>query len=413
MSDDSNKSDDPPQKPGPAAGSGGTGYFAKHPMPDVPPSKPLQWFLLIAFVITGAAYVIGEWNAKSSKQTPDPQAGKLRHLVQNQSDYLAHCKLGNEALAKKHYDQAATEYQLALKSQDNAEGHEFLGQALLKKSEPDAAFAQFAEALRIDPGLVNAASKWGVALAAQGKSEEAMRVLEQALQHNPDAGLLHYNLAATLVQMRTDAEGRRRTASAAARPEEIQAAENEAKKLAEDALTHFTKASRNKVDSPAFWCAFGQLLNQLGRYAEAEPLLFRAVSEDAALTTAHFQLALAEFHLGKYAESIAHYEKVLVLAPDNTDTLNSLALLYATATNAEVRTSKMAVQLAIRACEATGNQNARFMDTLAQSYAADGDFFQAIAWEDKSIHRSMQLNDQDLAREFQARQAHFMDHKSP
>lgn len=413
MSDDPNKSDGTPEKPSPAAESRGTGYFAKHPMPDLPPSKPLQWFLLAAFVITGAAYLVSQWNAKSSKLMPDSQAGKLRHLVQNQSDYLAHCKLGNDATAKKHYDQAVAEYQLALKSQDKAEGHEFLGQALLKKGEPEAAFTQFAEALQIDPGLANAASEWGLALAAQGKPEDAVRVLKQALQRNPDSGLLHYNLAATLVQMRSDAEGRRRVASAAAKPEEVQAAETDAKNLADDALGHFTKASRNKVDSPGFWCAYGQLLNQLGRYAEAEKPLLRAVSQDAGLTAAHFQLALAEDHLGKYAEAIAHYEKVLVLTPDNTDTLNSMALLYATATNADVRTSKMAVQLAIRACDATGNQNARYLDTLAQSYAADGDFFQAITWEDKAIHRSMQLNDQDLAREFQARHAHFMDHKSP
>ena len=73
----------------------------------------------------------------------------------------------------------------------------------------------------------------------------------------------------------------------------------------------------------------------------------------------------------------------------------------------------MAVQLATRACEATTSQNARYMDTLARSYAADGDFLQAIGWEDKAIHRATQLNDQDSAREFQGRQAMFMDHKSP
>ena len=412
MADDPNNNDGPPEKPGPAAGSGGTGYFAKNPMPEIPPSKPLQWFLLAAFVITGAAYVVGQWTAKHSVQMADPQVKKLRHLVQNQNEYLAHCKLGNEAFAKKLYQQAVAEFRLALKGQDNAEGHEFLGLALLRKGEPDAAFAQFTESLRLDPGLVNAASEWGLALAAQGKPEEAARVLQQALQRNPDSGLLHYNLAATLLQSRSDVEGRRRAASSAAKPEEVQAAEADAKKLADDALTHFTKASRNKVDSSAFWCAYGQLLNQLGRYSEAEPLLLRAMSEDATSTTAHFQLALAEVHVGKYAEAIAHYEKILVLTPDNADALNSLALLYATATNAEARSSKMAVQLAVRACDATGNQSARYMDTLAQSYAADGDFLQAITWEDKAIHRAMQLNDQDLAREYQGRQAHFMDHKA-
>jgi tetratricopeptide (TPR) repeat protein len=412
MSDDPKQSDGTPGKPGPAAGSGGTGYFAKKPMPDFPPSKPLQWFLLGAFIITGAAYLVGQWTAKPSVQAPDPQANKIRRLVQNQSDYLAHCKLGNEAFAKKHYDQAVSEIRLALQGQDNAEGHQFLGQALLKKGEPDAALAQFGEALRMNPSLVNAASEWGLALAAQGKPEEARHVLEQALQRNPDSGLLHYNLATTLLQMRASAEGRRRAASAAAKPQEVQAAETDAKNLADDALSHFTKASHNKFDAPAFWCAYGQLLNQLGRHAEAEPLLLRAVSEDAAMTTAQSQLALAEVRMGQYAEAIAHYEKVLVLNPDNTDALNSLALLYATATNAEVRTSKMAVQLAVRACDATGHQNARYMDTLAQSYAADGDFFQAITWEDKAIHRAMQLNDQDSAREFQARQTHFMDHKA-
>jgi tetratricopeptide (TPR) repeat protein len=226
-------------------------------------------------------------------------------------------------------------------------------------------------------------------LAAQGQPEEASRVLHDALQSNPESGLLHYNLAATLLQIRTNGPS-----------------------LSDEALLHFVKASRDKVDSPAFWCAYGQLLNHLGRHAEAATQLQRAVSEDESMAAAQFQLALAEERLGQYADAIAHYEKVLTLNKDDTDTLNSLALLYATATNSEVRTAKMAVQLAIRACDATSNQNARYMDTLARSYAADGDFFQAITWEDKAIHRATQLNELALAREFEAREAMFMEHKS-
>jgi hypothetical protein len=68
--------------------------------------------------------------------------------------------------------------------------------------------------------------------------------------------------------------------------------------------------------------------------------------------------------------------------------------------------------LATRACDATTNQNARYMDTLARSYAADGDFFQAITWEEKALHRARQLNDEELARELEARDALFLDHKT-
>jgi tetratricopeptide (TPR) repeat protein len=368
--------------------------------------------LLVALVISGAAYVVNEWTELTTSQTQIRRNSRLRRAVQNQSDYLSHCKAGNEAFAKKHYDQAVSEYRVALQNQNNAPGHEFLGQALLKQGNPDAAFAQFREALRLDPGLVNVSSAWGLALTAEGKPEEAAKILQEGLQRNPDAGLLHYNLATTLLQMQTDAEGRRRMAAAASKPQDAEAADAEAKSLAAEALRHFTKASRNGVDSAAFWCGYGQLLNQLGKYAEAEPCLLRAASKDTNTAPAHFQLAVAEDHLGKYAEAIEHYGKVLSLTPDDPATLNNLALLYATATNADVRTPKMAAQLATRACDATTNQNARYMDTLARCYAAAGDFFQAITWEDKAIHRATQLNDEDLARDLQARYALFLDHKT-
>jgi len=400
MADDSNK-------------PGGAGHFAQQPVPEIPPSKPLQWFLLGALVITGAAYVAGLWSQMTGSQTQAHRESILRRMVQAQSGFLAHSKAGEEAFAKKLYDRAVSEYRLALQSQDNASGRECLGQALLKQGNPDEAFAQFREALRMNPDLVTVPSAWGLALTAQGKPEEAAQVLQQALQRHPDSGLLHYNLADALLHKRTDAEGRRRMAAAAGKTKEAQAAETEAKGLAADALEHFTKASRNKVDSPAFWRDYGQLLNQLGQYADAEPCLVRAASEDAGMAATHFQLGIAEDHLGKYGEAIAHYEKVLTLTPDDPATLNNLALLYATAANLEARTPKMAVLLATRACDATTGQNARYMDTLARAHAADGDFFQAITWEEKAIRRARQLNDEELARELQARDALFMDHKTP
>jgi hypothetical protein len=52
------------------------------------------------------------------------------------------------------------------------------------------------------------------------------------------------------------------------------------------------------------------------------------------------------------------------------------------------------------------------MDTLARSYAADGDFSQALTWEDKAMRRATQLSDDQQVREFQQRYALFLDHKT-
>ena len=412
MADDSNKRGGAADESHSREGTSRVQQFAKKQIPDVPPNKALQWFLLGALVITGSAYVVNEWVELTTSPAHARHETQLQRQVRSQSEYLSHSQAGQDALAKKHYDVAVAEYRLALQSQNNAAGHEALGQALLKAGNPQAAFPQFREALGLDPGLISVASAWAMALANVGKPDEAARILQDALQRHPDSGLLHYNLATTFVLMRTDAQGRRRMAVAAGQSAEAAAAQTDANKLGEEALRHFVKASRNKVDSPAFWCSYGQLLNQLAHYAEAEACLVRAVAADAGLAPAHFQLALAEDHLGKYAAAIEHYNRVLTLTPDDAATLNNLALLYATATNAEVRSPKMAVQLATRACDATTSQNAQYMDTLARSYAADGDFFQAITWEEKALHRAKQLNDEDLARVLEARDALFVDHKT-
>jgi tetratricopeptide (TPR) repeat protein len=327
--------------------------------------------------------------------------------------FTAHCDAGRQALDQKHYRQAELEFTLALHSRDDALCRRLLGQTLLRQSNPDAAFAQFAQAAKLNPKSAEVFSIWGRALITEGKPDDASRVFRQGLDSNPDSGLLHYDMAAALLQLRDNAQGRFRAAISAGKTEEAQTAQHEADSLAAEALAHFANADSNGAASPAFCYDYGQLLNQVGRYDRAESFLSRAVKADPSSAAAHYQLALAQARLGNDAEAIAHYEKVLQLMPDDPATLNSLALLYALATNNEVRSPRMAVQLAVRACDATTSQNARYMDTLARSYAALGDFFQAITWEDKAIHRARQLGDVVLMRELEARYTLYLDHKNP
>lgn len=360
--------------------------------PPLPPSKPLQIFLLVALLITGAAYVQDRWLQLTSPT--GPRVSKLHRLVESQSAYLAHISRGQAALKRGRIDEAVKEFRLALQMENWSEGHENLGRALLLKREPDAAFAQFRQGIAIDPRQTSLYLAWGDALAAQVRLAEAERVLRQGLKANPDSGPLHFALANVLQKSEPAAPVQERDTIAA------------------EALRQYANASRNGVDSVDFWTRYGEMLNRQGRYEDAVSALQRAAKRGEATPDTCAQLASAQEHLGHYADAIGAYEKVLSLVPDDPQTLNSLALIYATATQPEARSSKMAVLLATRACDATTGQNASFLATLARAYAEDGDFESALQWEDKALHRAAQLNDRPLERELQSRRAAFEKHKA-
>jgi tetratricopeptide (TPR) repeat protein len=401
-----------PPDPLPASIRARVAAESDQPHPGLPPSKPLQIFLLVALVISGAAYVVNEWTEFTTEDTLAKRPSKLRRLVADQSQFLTNTDLGRQAEARKKYDEAILHYRQALLGRDNAEGHLNLGNVLLKQGNPDMAFSQFKEAIRMNPGLEAVYVAWGQALKLQGKTDEAVELYQDALRHNPNFAQVHYNFAMALEQQQQAAQAAQRAAELARQPQAAAKAAAEAQLFGSDAAKHYATAEQLGMNTPDFWCSYGTLLNKQGKLPQAEACLKTAVAQQPGLGAAQFQLAVAEDRQGKYADAIGHYEATLASIPDDVATLNNLALLYATATNQEVRSSKMAVMLATRACDATTSQNARYMDTLARAYAADGDFSQAIAWEDKAVRRATQLADHDLLRELQPRLSLFVQHKT-
>jgi tetratricopeptide (TPR) repeat protein len=401
-----------PPDPSPASIRAQQAAESEHPHSGFPPSKPLQIFLLTALVISGAAYVADQLTEFTTEDTLSKRPTKLRRLVENQSQFLTNTDLGRQAEAKKQYDEAILHYRRALLGQNNAEGRLNLGNVLLKQGNPDMAFAQFKEALLLNPGLEAVYIAWGQALKLQGKADEAVRLYQDALRYNPNFAQVHYNLALVLEQQQQTAQAAQHAAELAHQPQAAAKAAAEAQLFGSDAAKHYDAAERLGLNTPDFWRGYGTLLNKEGKLPEAEARLNKAVLQQPGLGAAQFQLAVAQDRQGKYADAIGHYEATLAAIPDDVATLNNLALLYATATNPEARSSKMAVMLATRACDATASQNARYMDTLARAYAADGDFIQALDWEGKAVRRATQLGDHDLLRELQPRFSLFVQHKT-
>jgi tetratricopeptide (TPR) repeat protein len=384
---------------------------AKEKAPAPASSKILQVFLLLALVITGVAYVLNQWMDTATdevKSHPNP----LRRRVENQNEFLTETDLGRKAEAKKQYTEAVAHYRRALLGEVNTEGRVNLGNALLKQGNPDMAFAQFKEAIHDDPGAEPAYLAWGEGLTLEGKLDDAIALYQDALRQNPKFAGVHNQFALALEQKQQAAEAAERTAAAAQQTAAADKSAAEAQLYGSDAVKHYAEAERLGFNTPEFWCGYGALLNKLGQYRDAMPRLSKAVMQKPGSGSAQFQLAIAQGHLGDYAGAIGHYEAALAALPDDPATLNNLALLYCTATNQEVRSSKMAILLATRACDATSSQDAHYMDTLARAYAADGDFLQAITWEEKAVRRATQLVDHDLLRDLQSRFNLFVQHRA-
>jgi tetratricopeptide (TPR) repeat protein len=379
--------------------------------PTHPPSKPLQIFLLLALAVTGVAYVVDRWTQMTSEEAQAQRPSKLRRLVAHQSKFLAETALGFQAETNKLYADAVAHFRRALLHEVNAEGRLNLGNALLKQGNPDMAFSQFKEALRLDPNMGAIYTDWGQALTLQGKLDEAVQLYQDALRHNSNFAQVHYNFARVLEQQQQTAQAAQRAADRANQPQAAARGAAEAQLYGADAVKHYAAAENAGLNTPDFLFDYGASLNKQGKFPQAEACLAKAVAQKPSLGAAQFQLALAEDRQGKYADAIAHYEATLATIPDDPATLNNLALVYGTATNQEARSSKMAVSLATRACDATANQNPRYLDTLARAYAADADFFQAVAWEDKAVRRATQLGDHELVREFEPRFNLFLQHK--
>src|SRR5690606_11943702 len=91
-----------------------------------------------------------------------------------------------------------------------------------------------------------------------------------------------------------------------------------------------------------------------------------------------YHRGLAHHGAGEYAKAITDYAAAIRLAPQIPDAYNDLAWLLATCPDPKIRNGKTALRSAQKACELAESPSWRFFDTLAASYAAAGEFAQAV-----------------------------------
>src|SRR4029077_20073994 len=197
----------------------------------------------------------------------------------------------------------------------------------------------FRHALAVTTNNDVAENNLGIVFLGKGKLDEAISLLQSAVDLRPDNSPAHENLAKALLQ----------------------------KGQVADALTHYRKLVDLQPDNMEVHNIVGTVLVQQGRVQEG----------------------------------VEEWQKVLSIEPGNGNAMSNLAWVFATSPDQSIRNGTKAVQLAEQAVRISGGRIAILFRTLAAAYAENGRFVDAIQTAQRGIELANSQGNSGLATELQ------------
>lgn len=240
--------------------------------------------------------------------------------------------------------------------------------------------ALWSRAVDLNPANDIALYNLGVALAAEGRDDDAITSYEQTLKLVPDHGAARHNLLlleATRFQRQAD------TFAAAGRLGEAIDAYDQA--LARDPARLLALAAR------------GITKLRLERVADATVDLRRAWASGIRDAPTANALAFALVSSGAEREAGSVLRQALAASPTNGEVAANLARLLATADDPAVRDPALALTLATRASAEAGDRDPRLLDTLAAAYAGSGDLARGLEASRRAASIARSSGDSEMA----------------
>jgi tetratricopeptide (TPR) repeat protein len=143
----------------------------------------------------------------------------------------------------------------------------------------------------------------------------------------------------------------------------------------------------------------GGVLFQKGQLDDAVAHYTKALQLQPDFANAHLNLGAVLFRKRLLADAVAHWEKALAIAPQSTVTLNKLALILATCSDARIRNGSRAIQLAEQADRLSDRKSPAIVRTLAAAYAEGGRFTDAIDAAERAQELALEQGNSALADE--------------
>ena len=143
-------------------------------------------------------------------------------------------------------------------------------------------------------------------------------------------------------------------------------------------------------------------LLQKGRVAAAMVHYRQFLKIEPANVEAHNILGTALIHQGRIREAIQQWQDTLAIEPENGNAASNLAWLFATCPDDSIRDGPHAVELAEKALRISGGKIPMVFRVLAAAYADNGQFSQAIESAQRGSDLANRQGNPGLAAELQS-----------
>ena len=229
------------------------------------------------------------------------EATAIKRIHEQFLDDVSFLRAADEFLKANDFAGAEGRCREALElNPQNAAVHAALGVALARQGKIDEAVVHFTEAVRFNPNDIDAHYSLGQAKARRGQPDEAIRHFTTVIQLKPDHSQAHGYLGSIML-----AGGK-----------------------LQEAAVHLSEAVRLDPNYADAYYNIGQLLYRQGQLDAAISQWSRVVQLKPDDAKAHYKLALALARQKQTGQAIGHYTKAVLLEPD-VDTSALLHHLFA------------------------------------------------------------------------------------
>jgi tetratricopeptide (TPR) repeat protein len=249
-----------------------------------------------------------------------------------------------------------------------------LGETLYGLGQREAAFEWLREGLDFTPSRAQRLKAAGM-FDQGGKADEALKVLSEVAEEEPDFAEAHYELGKLQLSKGRD----------------------------EEAIAHFRRAVVVDPRLTVAQQALGRALLSSGMTTDALVHLVRAVELMPKDAEAQYDLAVALRKHGELDAALARFREAERLSPGSPTALAGMAAGLATHPDPKVRDPQEAVRLGERAAALTRYRHPLILDSLALAYASAGLFEEAVGAGEKALELAAARGAAELAEQIQSR----------